>query len=1137
MKGPSYFISLQPLKNAKTTIMIKRLLLSAFTVLCVLYSFAQETTSQILGTVTDGKAGLSGATVTALHTPTGTKYTTTTRKDGRYNLPGLRVGGPYILTISYVGFREEKQENITLVIGQDFTSDFTLTPQSKELEAVVVPANRQNKIFNNSHTGAQEIITRAQLERLPTINRSIQDFARLEPSSNGLSFSGSNPGMNNITVDGADFNNSFGLSSTLGGQANAQPIALDAIDQVQVNVAPYDVRQGGFTGAGVNSVTRSGTNQFRGTIYEYFKTPGSIGYHVDNTNVARTPFNYGVTGASFGGAIVKNKLFFFINAEQDLQKQPGSSVIPSDATHSPQAGVVSQANADTLARLASYLKTNYNYDPGTATSPSFQTNSYKVNARLDWNLNPSNVLSLKYNYLKSYADQFASTSRPGSGQITGGQPGTYSMPFSGSGYRINNNLGIYILELNTRFSNKSSNKLQVGYTRERDFRSAKSSGNFPLVDILNNGNIYTTFGYEPYTYNNNLFMDSYQLTDIFSLYKGGHEITIGTQNSYKKYQNAFAPDYNGGYQFNSLSDFYNGKPAATYYQQYSALKGGAFPWAYAGATNLSLFAQDKFRATPTFTLTYGVRLDYTSYQNKFTDNSYFDALKFANNAQYNVGKAPENFLVVSPRVGFNWDITGDRTWQLRGGAGIFEGAPPFVWIENQAANNGVQWGSFTEKNAPFYASPTAGLDNYLTTNNLAQTSVPTGYSVNVVSSNYKYPTKLKSSIGLDKKLEGDWILTGEFTYSHDINAPYMSNVNLNETNGFAINNGPDNRLRYNTTATATSGTNSSNKYYNGSSLTTPNIGNAIVLFNGHKGYAYTATARVQKSWRNLTTSIAYSYSDSKTMMENGSTASSLWAARAVSNTDPNAPTLARPSWYQPHRVIAAANYRIEYAKHFATSFGAVFEATVAGATSYVYNGDLNGDGNTANDLIYIPRNSSEINLVPVNGGSANINSTSLDHSDGRTASQIWNQLNNFIAQDHYLNSHRGQYAQANSVLYPWYKHMDLNVTQDIYFYTKDGEEKDKHTLRLSLDIVNVGNLLNRNWGLLKTPSSVNFLKFEGMAADGKTPQFSVPYLDATNQVPLVNSFAYNTALTNFAQGQTFTGSRFQVQFGIRYLFN
>ncbi|HZE83760.1 MAG TPA: TonB-dependent receptor, partial [Puia sp.] len=673
--------------------MIKRLLLSAIIGLIGYVSFAQETTSQMLGSVTDGNAGLGGATIVALHTPTGTRYTTTTRKDGRYNLAGLRVGGPYVLTVTYVGFKAEKQENIFLSIGQDFTGDFKMTAESRELTGVTVSAARQNKIFNNSRTGSQEIVNRAQLEQLPTVTRSLQDFTRLEPTAisnfGSQSFAGANPGMNNITVDGADFNNSFGLSGTLGGQASAQPIALDAIDQVQVNVSPYDVRQGGFTGAGVNSVTRGGTNQWKGGAYDYWKNQGTIGYKADNNVVNKTPLSLKVQGASLGGAIIRNKLFFFINAERDIQTAPATSVIASDANHAPSGNTISQANADTLLALASFLKSKYNYDPGAFQGYSFQTNSYKVNARIDYNINSSNTLTLKYNYLKSYQDQFASTSRAvGAGGLIGGQsPGTFAMPFYAAGYKINNNLGIWIAELNTRFGNRSSNKLQVGYTRERDFRSPHSpSGDFPLVDILNNNNVYTTFGYEPFTYNNKLNMDSYQFTDIFTAYKGAHELTLGTQNSYKKYQNAFAPGYQGVYQFTTLDQFLAGGNAASYSQSYSTLKGGAFPFAYAGATNLSLFAQDKYRVTPTFTLVYGIRFDYTTYQNKFTDNPNFDALPFKDGATYNVGKAPSGFLVVSPRVGFNWDITGDRTWQLRGGAGIFEGAPPFVWIENQAAN-------------------------------------------------------------------------------------------------------------------------------------------------------------------------------------------------------------------------------------------------------------------------------------------------------------------------------------------------------------------------------------------------------------------------------------------------------------------
>ncbi len=1094
----------------------------------------------MLGTVSDGKEGLAGATVIALHVPTGTRYTTTTRKDGRFNLAGLRVGGPYVLSITYVGFKEEKRENIFLVIGQDFTSDVTLAPQANDLSTVVVSATRQNKIFNNSHTGSQEIVNRAQLEQLPSVNRSLQDFTRLEPTATlnfgSQSFSGANPGMNNITVDGADFNNSFGLSGTLGGQASAQPIALDAIDQVQVNVSPYDVRQGGFVGAGVNTVTRGGTNQWKGSVYDYFKNQNTIGYKVDDNIVAKTPLSLKVQGASIGGAIIPNKLFFFINGEQDIQTAPATSVIASDATHPPSGSAVSQANADTLNLLAAFLKTNYKYDPGAYQGYSFLTNSYKVDARIDYNISTKTTLTFKYNYLKSYQDQFASTSRAiGPGGLQPGQsPGTFAMPYYAAGYRINNNLNIYIAELNTRFSNRVSNKLQVGYTQERDFRSPHSpDANFPLVDILNGNNVYTTFGYEPFTYNNKLNMDSYQFTDIVSVYKGAHELTIGTQNSYKKYSNAFAPGFQGAYQFSSLDQFLSGGTAATYNQSYTSLKGGAFPFAYAGATNLSLFAQDKYRVRPNFTLIYGIRLDYSSYQNKFTDNPNFDALKFKGGAQYNVGQAPTSFLVISPRVGFNWDITGDRTWQLRGGAGIFEGAPPFVWLENQAANNGVQLGSFSEKNAPFFPTAQAGLTNFLTSGGTVQTNTPTSYSVDVTAKNFKYPTKLRTSLGLDKKLPNDWIVTAEFTYSKDINATYMANANLNEEHGFAIANGADNRMRFNTDPTATSAYNASNTYYSGTpapaTLTNPNLGNVIWLGNTNKGFSYTATGRIQKNIRNFSTGISYTFSDTKSAMENGSTASTLWSGRPVSNTDPNAAVTARPTWFSPNRIIAYANYRFEYAKHFATSIGAVYELETNGVTSYVYNGDLNGDGNTNNDLIYIPRSSSDINLIDAGSYSKISHSGILTGTaaDPRTSAQIWAQVNNFIIQDHYLFKHRGQYAQSNSVVLPYYKHLDLNITEDIYFFTKNGDSKDRHTLRLSLDMLNVGNFFNRDWGIARTSNISNFLKFEGMAADGKTPLFSFPFADATNQVPLVNSFSPSTSIF----------SRWQMQFGIRYLFN
>jgi hypothetical protein len=518
-------------------------------------SFAQETTSDIIGVVTDNGNAIGGATITALHVPTGTKYVTTSRKDGRYNLPNLKIGGPYTITVSFVGFKAEPQENVSLLLGQEYKADFALVADSKSLTEVVVSAVSQNKIFNNSRTGSQEIISRSQIERLPTINRSLQDFTKLTPSANGLSFGGRNGAYNNITVDGANFNNAFGLSGTLGGQTNSQPISLDAIEQIQVNISPFDVRQGGFSGAGVNSVTRSGTNQVKGTVYTYLKGPGTQGYNVRTAEIPKQQFDYSLSGFAFGGALVKNKVFYFVSAEQERVTTPATSYIASDANNQPNPASVSLANADTLNKLKQFLVDTYGYNPGLYQGYSYKTKSDKLTAKIDWNINTKNTFTIKYNYLKSSREIAASNSgAPGGNR----QPGATSLPFSGSGYVINNNFNILIAELNTRFNNRMSNKLQVGITQLRDFRASLAGADFPLVDIMNGqGQTYTSFGYEPFTYNNVLNTDIIQFSDIFTMYKGSHELTFGTQNYIKKFKNGFAPNYQGVYRFNTLSDFYN----------------------------------------------------------------------------------------------------------------------------------------------------------------------------------------------------------------------------------------------------------------------------------------------------------------------------------------------------------------------------------------------------------------------------------------------------------------------------------------------------------------------------------------------------------------------------------------------------
>lgn len=1094
--------------------LIKRML-PILLVICAPFSiYAQETTSEIVGSVTSSKTPLIGATVSVINVPTGTQAATTTRQEGRFNLPNLRVGGPYIITVSYVGYETAKRDSVFLLLGQEFTADFDLSAAAAALSEVVVSTVRQGNTINSSRTGSQEIIGRNQIERLPTINRSLQDFTKLEPTSNGLSFGGRSNQYNNVTVDGANFNNSFGLSGTLGGQTGSQPISLDAIEQIQVNVSPYDVRQGGFSGAGINTVTRSGTNQFRGSVYTYLKNEDFQGYKVGNAIVPKTPIDFKLRGFSVGGPIIKNKLFFFISAEQVRQELPATSFIASNADNPVSSGSVSLANADTLRQLSDFLQSKFGYATGPFQGYNLKTQSDKITVKVDWNINSQNTFTVKYNYLKSSSDQLPSTSRNGySGFVPGQQPGNFAMPFQSSGYVINNNFNIFIAELNTRLSNKAVNKLQVGFTQLRDFRTSKGNINLPLVDILLSGNVYTTFGYEPFTYNNKLNTDVFQFSDIFTFYKGNHEITLGTQNYFRKYLNGFAPAFQGLYQFNSLTDFYNSvnfdSSAARYAVQYSALKDGSFPFAKAGVNELGVFAQDKWRVTNNFTFTYGLRLDYSSYTGKFDQNPDFAALTFANGAKYDVGKQPKNRPLISPRIGINWNPLADKSLQVRGGAGIFSGPPPFVWISNQASNNGVQFGSrILTSGVPFDPNP----DSYKPAGGGANTS----YAINVSDNNFKYPSVLKTSVAVDKKFKNDIVLTLEGSYTKDINGVYYSNINLNQIPDQAIVlGGPDPRIRYGAAV------GSSNKIYSGAgipSASNPNITNAILMKNTGKGYSYTTTVRAQKTMKNLFLSVAYTYAKSKNTAEGGSTAGGLWSGRPVQG-DPNTANLAYASWYLPHRVVAFGSYRISYAKYFATSIGLYYEAAPNGVTSYVYNGDLNNDGNNANDLIYIPKSATEINLVKSGSGGLGTGVS----SDVRTPAQMWAQLNNFINQDGYLSTHKGKVAEANAVILPFYKKLDVNITQD--FSVKTGAER--HTLRLSLDILNLGNLLNKQWGIVKIPSSTNFLRYEGLSADGKTPSYSFTYQDATNQIPLVNSFSNSGGIA----------SRWQMQFGIRYIFN
>lgn len=1079
------------------------------------------TTSSMSGTVVDEKGQtLPGVTILAIHTPTGTNYSTVSRPDGRYNLANLRVGGPYIIKFSFLGYNPYTEPNVMLTLGQDFKLSVKLDPSNTQLQEVRVTGT-QNKVINNSRTGAQEIVTRSQIDRLPTINRSIYDYTKLTPSANGQSFGGRNNSFNSLTVDGALFNNSFGLASTLGGQTNSQPISLDAIDQIQVAVNPFDVTLGRFAGTGINTVTKSGTNEFKGTAYYYKRTTGLQGSHVgEGIDVAKAPIDYNQRGLSLGGPLVKNKLFFFISGEQERENDPGTTYTALRPGQT-AGGTVSQASFNQLDSLRTFLKTKYGYDAGAFEDYQLRTQSDKITTKIDWNINDKNTLSVKYFYLKSLRDVYPSNSgAPGGNR----QPGTTTLPFFSSFYTINNNFNILIGELNTRFSSSVANKLTIGYQALRDFRTSPGGGAFPLVDIQSGTSTskdLTAFGYEPFTANNVLNTDIYQLSDNVTIYKGKHEFNLGTSNEIDHFKNGFAPNYNGAYVFSSLADFYNsannGATTANQYSyRYSALPDGSFPFARISAITVGLFAQDKWQLTDRFKLTYGLRADVPFYSVASQANPNALALTFRDGVHLDVSQFPKTRIQLSPRIGFNYDVNGDGNTQVRGGLGIFTGPTPYVWISNQASNNGVQFGSYTlqpgkagilqsDPRLAFNPDPNANRPQ------AGSAAANTQYNLAVVDQNFKNPKNFRGDIALDQKLPWGIIGTLEFMYSKDINAVYMENVALPST-GTALA-GPDSRLVYSGTTLFPAITDPVTRQ-NLNTAANPNISDAELMVNTSKGYTYDATIELQKTAKEFSFTLAYTHADSRSVNDGGSIAQSIWSQRPVSG-DPNSDVTSYSGFYEPNRIIASVSYRKEYAKNLATSIGLTYEAANSGVASYTYSGDLNNDGVRGNDLIFIPKTQSDIVLVP-NG-----------NTDTRTPDELWNQLNAYINQDPYLSKHRGQYAQRNGLLLPFFNQINLNITQDIFVSTG----KVRNTLQLEFNIINLGNMLNRNWGDYKFVNSTQFLSFQKIAPAGDPnagkPEFSFPYFNAATKAPLTQTFGEGTSIA----------SRWQAQFGLRYIFN
>ncbi len=1005
------------------------------------------TTSSMNGVVSAAGGGIAGARVTAVHRPSGSTYSATTRSDGRFNIPGMRIGGPYTVTSTAIGYERRSIDDIFLNLGTVGDVPIAMTRAVVTLSEVSVTATTTGTI-SSGRTGAATTVDRRTIESLPTISRNIGDFTRLTPQASGTSFAGQDNRLNNITVDGSYFNNSFGLSGTPGGRTGVSPIPLDAVDQIQVAIAPYDVRQGNFVGAGVNAVTKSGTNNFEGSVYYLGRNEQLNGTKAGDNVLIRTPSKFGQFGARLGGPILRDKLFFFVNYEEDRLTQPGSNFLANSGGQ-PITGNTTRVLESDLTRLSTFLQTNFKYETGDFRPGNLETPSRRLITKLDFNASERHKFSLRYIGLDSKTDVLTSNS----GSLGNGnrRSNANSLSFANSNYAILENIRSGVGEWNAQIGSNMSNNLIVGYTTNNESREAKGSF-FPLVDILKDGLTYTSFGFEPFTPSNQLYYNTAQLQNNFSIYTSKHDLTFGVTAQRYRSKNVFFPGSQSVYVYNSLDDFYADansfitNPARTtapvtlakFQVRYNNIPGQVEPVQPLDVLYAGAYAQDEWRARENVKLTFGLRFDVPRFKNTAFANANVDALNFRDEngavAKYSTSQLPKANVLFSPRLGVNWDVFNDRQTQVRGGTGIFTGSPAYVWISNQIGANGVLTGfdeRLNTRTRPFNPNP----DTYKPA---TVTGAPAAtYELAFTNPDYRFPQLWRTNVAVDQQLPYGVIGTAEFLYGKDVNGTYYINANLvAPTSNFA---GPDARPRYPTGAAG---------------RVNSNITSAIVLKNQNDGYSYNAGGSLEKAFSSgFYAKAAYNYGIARNTVDPGSIALGSWNSNPISR-DPNNPGVAYSGASAGHRSFLALSYRREYFRFGATSVSLFAERATQGNTSYTFANDVNGDGGTSNDLIYIPRNQSEMRFVPFTTGAGATARTF-------TAAEQAAAFDAFIEQDPYLRKHRGEYAQRGAVFLPQVVRADFSLTQDL-FRAINGK---RNSLQLRLDILNVGNLINKNFGV------------------------------------------------------------------------
>ena len=1087
------------------------LLLCALVGIPVALSSQGVTTAAMSGFVADQTGSpLAEANVVALHVPSGTQYRAVTRVGGTYNIPNMRVGGPYRVTATRIGYRSHTQENLFLTLGQDLRADFRLEAQAVELAAVEA-AGQRDEVLNGDRTGAATFIGPDKVAELPSIKRSTRDLIRVDPRNDGnYSFAGRNWLYNNISLDGSYFNNPFGLDDPApGGQTNAEPVPYDAVEQLQVSVAPFDVRQGGFTGANVNTVTKSGTNLYHASAYTFGRNASLLGNTVSGQQVVANPeLGFLQTGASVSGPLVHDKLFFFVNGEIERSHQPGSDFVACTTVCSGTLPPgVSRVSVSMMDSIRDVMKNVYGYDTGPYQGYLYHTDNDKLIAKLDWNVNPSNTLSFRWDYLKASRDlpphPFVL-----SYNNTGRGPNASSLPFYNAGYSINNHLNSFALELNSR-ARGFANRLFASYNRFRDFRQPFSP-DFPTIEIGEAGVTYTTVGHEPFSIHNILDQDVWQFTDNFTLFRGKHAITLGANFESFSFFNSFNIFRDGvfflpagvasGTTFGSLAQFFQAADSGNIKFR-SFIGTGPYKGEDISVGQLGFYLQDEYPASDRLNLTYGLRVDFPMYFTTPIDNPYSRGLTAldgnGNPETVDQSKLPGATPLWSPRLGFNWNASGDRRTQVRGGTGIFTGRVPFVWVGNAISNPGTNPNLFPATGAP--QRPTGSAQDSST---LAQS-----FDVNAIAPNFKWPQVWTTDLAIDHQLPGGLLGTLEVVYGKDIHAIVMRNADLRKPLGTVP--APDGRPFYGGCTFTAAGACPTGSSQLGYSLNAAGGAGIYVLDNTSDGHSLNLTAQLRKNFASgLSTSIGYSFTDARNNLKSTEIASVLWQNEPVKG-DPNRPELSYSEFGPRHRIVGTATYAKAWSPTLKTRLGVFvefgqgnrFAGNGGNRYSFIYAGDVNGDGQGGNDLIYIPRDASDIILVATSTASVAQQSAALEA---------------FINQDSYLRSHRGKIAERFGESNPWYNDLDLRVLQDLGF----GQGTRRHTFQLSIDVLNLGHLFSSSWGVRKVanPAATSPLKLVDFDANG------VPRFNFTGPA---KTFIDDPSLL----------SRWRMQFGLRYFLN